>query len=548
MPLFRSHFGLGLVAAALAAAVALLPDGRLGAGAAVPDQLSLGIGHSCARTATNDVLCWGENEVGQLGDGTIAARPKPGPVLGLGGDVAQIALGGHHSCALLADGGAQCWGWNRYGQLGNGRQNPPAVPEPVPLDVVVALAGARLTGIDEIAAGGVHTCALMATGGVKCWGWNAYGQVGAPCESPCLLPINVSGLTSGVAALGLGANHSCAVMALGGVKCWGRNDSGQLGAATAQTCGTPPLDRPCSTTPIDVAGLTDVSQVTAGNDHTCALTVTGGVKCWGDNTRGQLGDGQACGATCGSPVDVSGLTSGVSAIAAGEDHTCALTMTGGVKCWGDNTSGQLGDGQTCATICPSPVDVAGLIAGVDAVDAGGDHTCALPGSGGVVCWGANDRGQLGDGSHTNRALPAGVLGLGAGPDSDGDGCANDRELGPDELLGGRRDPNYFWDFFDVPAGSPLVRDGAVAAPDIAAVVARFGSNDAVPGAFDRYSGPLSAPNAPITPSGARQNYHPAFDRGGSIPGQEPWDLRPPNGAIEVGDIAAAVTQFGHTCL
>ena len=184
-----------------------------------------------------------------------------------------------------------------------------------------------------VAAGGDivdHTCALTASGGVRCWGNNAYGQLGDGTTETRLAAVDVVGLTSGVIGLAAGDDHTCAIVSGGGVKCWGRNAWGQLGDGTT-------TDR---YTPVTVSGLTGIVALVAGYQHTCALTSGGGVKCWGWNYYGQLGNPSAPNGS--APVDVSGLTSGVVALAAGYQHNCAAMSGGGVKCWGYNYFGQAG--------------------------------------------------------------------------------------------------------------------------------------------------------------------------------------------------------------
>jgi len=342
--------------------------------------------HTCARTSGGGVKCWGYNGNGQLGDGTTTDRTKPVNVSGLASGVSAIAAGDSHTCALTSGGGVKCWGANYFGQLGEGT----TTQRLTPVDV-----SGLASGVIAIAAGDSHTCALTSGGGVKCWGRNDYGQLGDGTTTQRLTPVDVSLLASGVSAIAAGKYHTCALIAGGWVMCWGYNAAGQLGDGTT-------TDR---YTPVDVLLASGVSTIATGANHTCALTAGGGVKCWGWNGSGQLGDGTTTDRT--TPVDVSGLASGVSAIAAGGLHTCARTAGGGVKCWGRNAEGQLGDGTT--TDRYTPVDVSGLASGVSAIAAGYYHTCARTAGGGVKCWGWNAFGQLGDGTTTNRLTPVNVV-------------------------------------------------------------------------------------------------------------------------------------------
>ena len=199
----------------------------------------------------------------------------------------------------------------------------------------------------QISAGGGHTCAVTTAGGAKCWGDNGYGRLGDGTTTSRTTPVDVVGLTSGVAQISAGRNHTCAVTTAGGAKCWGYNGHGRLGDGTTTN----------RTTPVDVVGLTaGVAQISGGLYHTCAVTTAGGAKCWGNNGFGRLGDGTTTNRT--TPVDVVGLTSGVAQISASFRQTCVVTTAGGAKCWGANEYGQLGDGTT--TNRNTPVDVTGL--------------------------------------------------------------------------------------------------------------------------------------------------------------------------------------------
>ncbi len=305
-------------------------------------------------------------------------------------EVVQIAAGGLHTCAVTASGGVKCWGADNDGQLGDGG----ALQQLSPIDVVGLTAG-----VASIASGNSHTCALTSSGGVKCWGRNSSGQLGDNSTTTRRTPVVVQGLSSGVAKVSAGASHTCAVTTSGGAKCWGNGSYGQLGHGSA-------ISR---TTPVDVSGMTSgVADISAGANHTCATTTAGSAHCWGQGGYRQLGLGTTDNQL--TPQPVVGLSSGVLGVYAGTYHSCALTTAGAALCWGDNTiHGILGDGTTTASA--TPVAVSGLSAGVSQLVVGGFHNCVVTTGGAAQCWGLNNSGQLGDGTFTSRKVPTQVQGL-----------------------------------------------------------------------------------------------------------------------------------------
>ena len=349
--------------------------------------------HTCALTTTGGVKCWGHNSYGEIGDNTTTNRKTPVDVVGLTSGVVAISAGQIHTCALTTTGGVKCWGNNSAGQLGDNS----TTNRLTPVDVV-----GLSSGVAAISGGGFHTCALTTVGGVKCWGANGWGELGDNTSTNRLTPVDVVGLSSGVATITTGYYHTCALTTAGGAKCWGDNAYGEIGDNTTTN----------RYTPVDVIGLTSgVAAISAGGYHTCALTTAGGAKCWGYNYDGELGDNTSTNRL--TSVDVAGLTSGVGAISSGFEHTCALTTAGGVKCWGLNNYGQVGDNTTTSRY--TPVDVVGLSSEMAAISGGGYHTCALTTARGVICWGENNYGQVGDNTTTNRLSPVYVLWLNYAP-------------------------------------------------------------------------------------------------------------------------------------
>jgi alpha-tubulin suppressor-like RCC1 family protein len=353
--------------------------------------ISAGFGnHTCVVTSSGGAKCWGANEAGQLGNNDFAQSPVPVDVIGLAGGAAAISNGDEFSCALTTAGGVQCWGFNGNGQLGN-----PAFPDgsPVPIDVI-----GLTSGVASISTGEAHACAVTVAGGVKCWGFNGNGQIGNGTTVDSPTPVDVVGLASGISAVAAGFAHTCALTNSGGIKCWGMNGFSQFGDGTN-------VD---SYTAVD-AGLTgNVAAIAVGSFHTCGLSMGDVLECWGLNQNGQVGGGSTAQIEF-TPTEVVLPHDHVLAVGTGARHTCALTP-GPAKCWGSNDHSQLGDRSVTDRF--APVTVKGLGGNVRVIAGGEGHSCAITEEGGVKCWGWNIVGQLGDGTTIDSATPVKVIGLG----------------------------------------------------------------------------------------------------------------------------------------
>ena len=328
----------------------------LGSGAVA---VSAGGDSSCAVTSAGAVKCWGENSAGQLGDGTTTDSRVPVDVVGLGSGAVAVSASWGHSCAVTSAGAVKCWGFNGYGQLGNGTTTNSRVP--------VSVVGLS-SGVVAVSAGWSHACALATAGAVKCWGSNDSGKLGNGTTTGSTVPVGVVGLGSGVVAVSAGLTHSCAVATAGAAKCWGGNGYGQLGNGTTAD----------SRIPVGVVGLgSGAAGVAAGGnpgefslsgDHSCAVTTAGTVRCWGNSNMGQLGNGTYTRSSV--PVDVIGLgTAAVTRLGDfnrdGVTDLVARDTTG--RLWlypGNGTGGflsrrQMGQGWNSMTTIVTPGDVTG---------------------------------------------------------------------------------------------------------------------------------------------------------------------------------------------
>ena len=385
-----------------------------------------GDAHTCVLTGEGKVRCWGHGQFGQLGYGNAAnvgdtsstlpytAGDIPLPVADDGtpaDPVIQLVAGNNHTCARLESGLVYCWGENGYGQLGYNTTDDLGDGESVISFGYVTLGGLA----SKIAAGGNHTCAILQeSGALRCWGRNNLGQLGRNHvnnigdDETVFDAGNVDLGTVTITDIALGNDHTCALLSTGNIRCWGDNGNGQLGYGDNLDRG----DDEAIDTLADVSLPGPVRKVAAGAHHTCVHLDNGAMRCWGYQGHGATGYGISnsnFGDQSGEvPLNLADIAVGapVTDIAVGDFHTCALLSDGNLKCWGEGANGRLGYGNQTdlGTPAASGVDLQGTSA--YQLTAGAAHTCALRSNGTARCWGAGANGRLGLGNTSDVYSPA----------------------------------------------------------------------------------------------------------------------------------------------
>jgi alpha-tubulin suppressor-like RCC1 family protein len=354
----------------------------------------LGDVHSCVRKANGSLDCWGDNRFGQLGTGDTSKRGSPTKVdsstakiyapAGIGDITVDLT---DFTCALRSDGGFYCWGDNRFGQLGIGNTTSSPIPMPIP-----ELAGK----VSKATNGAGHTCVQSTDGLLYCWGRNVQGQLGTGDTKQQASPVQID-IGRTVERLSAGGEFTCARGTDAKLFCWGSNTLGQLGIGS-----TDPQMRPAE---VKTLG-TRVGRLTTGGNHACVFTEDDGhVWCWGDNRAGQLGTGDTDKRLVPVEIDPKGLGAvRTNQLFGGGSHTCALRDDNTLWCWGGNRFGQLGTGDTEPRTRPTQI-----MTDVASAYAGGAHTCAIKTNGALLCWGNNQYGQLGVDVGPQTLVPREVL-------------------------------------------------------------------------------------------------------------------------------------------
>ncbi len=363
--------------------------------------LSAGGATTCIILENASLQCWGSNAASKLGSGSGGSTPAASN-LGSGHTAMATAIGFYNSCTILDGGSVKCWGQSNGGSSGS----------------TMSIGTGRVAV--TITAGFDHACAILDNASLLCWGGNSNGQLGDGTTTTSTSPVSVDlGTGRTAAAVAAGHRHTCAILDNASLVCWGQNNNGQLGDGTTTDSTTPVY--------VDVGSGRYAVAISGGRYHTCAILDDASLKCWGQNSYGQLGDGSTT--TTSTPVSVD-LGSGRTAasLSVGNIHTCAILDDASLKCWGYGRNGELGTGSTSDSHTPVS---ASFDAGrtVVAIAAGGGHTCAILDNLTVQCWGENGNGQVGDATTTDRTTPTyvslgGNLAAVSERDLDGDGTLN----------------------------------------------------------------------------------------------------------------------------
>ncbi len=386
-----------------------LPDVNLGTGV-LAKQVAAGGSHTCVITMAGQVKCWGSNFYGQLGiGGSVPKGGSPGdmgdnlPYINLGANAraVKLALGFDHSCALLNTSEVKCWGDNTQAELGTGDQNSSNVPPASPINL-----GKKAV---DISAGQDRTCAVLDDHSIKCWGENATettGTAGYTFIGAGAIPMSsLTGILPGakkVLQVETGGFHTCALLDDHKLKCWGRGAEGQLGTGNIADV----LSAGIASSSVN-SGVSYMRQISLGYKHSCAVMDDFTVKCWGDNSTGQLGINNVVNQS--NPMNVS-LPKAIQ-VAAGMNFSCAVLANSSVSCWGNSNNGQLGQGNTTQSTTPVFVNFGTGTPSVLALSSHTGHTCAILSDRSLRCWGNNNNGQLGLGTTMNRGSAINDMGM-----------------------------------------------------------------------------------------------------------------------------------------
>ncbi len=381
-------------------------------------SISAGASYTCVIASDNNAYCWGAGASGRLGNSAVAnslvpvAVSKAGVLSNLSINV--ISAGTNTTCVIASDNNAYCWGEAGYGQLGNGSTTDQTVP--VAVSKTGVLNGISLKNISSGSEyGSGSTCAISLDDKAYCWGYNLFGQLGNNSLTNSLVPISVdnSGPLNGkeIISISNGNGNTCAVTSEGNIYCWGYRLYGQLGYGELGHSKTP-----VTISEMGAYSGKTINKINAGTDHTCVIASDNNAYCWGQGSSGRLGNGSSLINPIPTAVSKSGYFSdkSINDLSTGVNHSCAIASDNNAYCWGEAGYGQLGNGSTTDRTTPVPVTATGALLGltIKAISVGSTHTCAIASDNNAYCWGYNSTGQLGNGLTSTSTTPVLVTATG----------------------------------------------------------------------------------------------------------------------------------------